>query len=482
MAEALQKVPTGIHGFDEITGGGLPKGRVSLVAGSAGSGKTVFAMSFLVNGAEKYGEPGLFVSFEESSEDLEVNFASQGFDLKALEEQRLVELDHIRIERSEMEETGEYDLEGLFVRLGADIDEVGAKRVVLDTIEVLFSAFNDEVIIRAEIKRLFRWLAERGVTAIVTGESGQGEITRHGLEEYVADFVVVLNHLVSDETATRRLRIVKYRGSAHGTNEYSFLIDEQGVSVLPISALGLGHSAPTGRVSWGLPAFDEMFGGEGVYQGSSVLISGTAGTGKSTIAATFVDAACRRGERALYFAFEESPRQIVRNMRSVGIDLQQWLDSGLLRIHAERPQNSGLEMHLVRMNREIEEFTPAVCVIDPITNLTSIGTYSTIRGMLTRMIDALKSREITTVFTSLTSGDEQPETTDVGVSSLMDTWLLVRNLEVDGRRTRGLYVLKSRGTAHSNEVREFRLSDDGIELAESVPALHAFGSGATRSV
>jgi len=482
MAEALQKVPTGIHGFDEVTGGGLPKGRVSLVAGSAGSGKTVFAMSFLVNGAEQYGEPGLFVSFEESSEDLEVNFASQGFDLQALEEQGLVELDHIRIERSEMEETGEYDLEGLFVRLGAEIDAIGAKRVVLDTIEVLFSAFNDEVIIRAEIKRLFRWLADRGVTAIVTGESGQGEITRHGLEEYVADFVVVLNHLVSDETATRRLRIVKYRGSAHGTNEYSFLIDEKGVSVLPISSLGLRHSAPTRRVSWGIDALDEMFGGEGVYQGSSVLISGTAGTGKSTIAAGFVDAACRRGEKALYFAFEESPQQIVRNMRSVGIDLQRWLDSGLLRIHAERPQNAGLEMHLVRMNREVDEFGPSVAVVDPITNLTSIGTYSTIRGMLTRMIDALKSREVTTVFTSLTSGNEQLETTDVGVSSLMDTWLLVRNLEVDGRRTRGVYVLKSRGTAHSNEVREFRLSADGIELAESVPAARAFGSGMGQTV
>lgn len=481
MADALQKVPTGIHGFDEITEGGLPKGRVSLIAGAAGSGKTVLAMSFLMNGAEQYGEPGLFVSFEESPADLETNFASQGLDLQALEGQGRIALDHIRIERSEMEETGEYDLEGLFVRLGADIDEIGAKRVVLDTIEVLFSAFNDEVIIRSEIKRLFRWLADRGVTAVVTGESGQGLITRHGLEEYVADFVVVLTHLVSDETATRRLRIVKYRGSAHGTSEYAFLIDQQGISVLPVSSLGLRHSAPTARVSWGIPALDEMFGGEGLYMGSSVLISGTAGTGKSTIAASFVDAACRRGERAVYFAFEESPLQIIRNMRSAGIDLEQWVDTGLLHIHAERPQNTGLEMHLVRINREIDHVRPAVAVVDPITNLSSVGTYSAIRGMLTRMIDALKSREITTVFTSLTGGNEQPETTDVGVSSLMDAWLLVRNLEVAGRRTRGLYVLKARGIAHSNEIREFRLSDEGIELADSIPAVHAFGEGFTRA-
>ena len=463
---ALSKIPTGIQGFDEITEGGLPEGRVSLVAGAAGSGKTVFAMSFLVNGAEQYGDPGLFVSFEETSRDLETNFASQGLDLKALQEAGRLALDHIRIERSEMEETGDYDLEGLFVRLGAEIDAIGARRVVLDTIEVLFSAFKDEVIVRAEVKRLFQWLADKGVTAIVTGESGDRHITRHGLEEYVADFVVVFNHLVSDETATRRLRIVKYRGSAHGTNEFSFLIDQRGISVLPISSMGLRHAAPTERVSIGIAPLDRMLGGKGPYRASSIIVSGPAGTGKTSIAASFVDAACRRSEKALYFAFEESPEQIMRNMRSIGIDLRKWVDAGLLRIHAERPQNTGLEMHLVRMNREIEEFSPAVTVIDPITNLTSIGTHSSIRATLTRLIDAMKSREITALFTSLTEGGENAESTDVGVSSLMDTWVLVRNLEAEGKRTRGLYVLKSRGMAHSNEIREFVLSDDGVDLLD----------------
>ena len=462
----LAKVPTGIQGFDEITEGGLPKGRVSLVAGAAGSGKTVFAMSFLVNGAEKYGDPGLFVSFEETSRDLETNFASQGFDLKKLEEQGLLALDHIRVERSEMEETGEYDLEGLFVRLGAEIDAIGARRVVLDTIEVLFSAFKDEIMIRAEIKRLFQWLADRGVTAIVTGESGERHITRHGLEEYVADFVVVFNHLVNDETATRRLRIVKYRGSAHGTNEFSFLIDQRGISVLPISSLGLQHPAPTERVSTGIARLDEMLGAEGPYRGSSILISGTAGTGKTSIATSFVEAACRRGEKALYFAFEESPEQIMRNMRSIGIDLEQWVKEGLLRIHAERPQNTGLEMHLVRMNRELEECSPSVCVIDPITNLTSIGTYSSIRATLTRLIDTMKTRHITALFTSLTDASGSAESTDVGVSSLMDTWILVRNLEAGGERRRGLYVLKSRGMAHSHQIREFVLSPNGVDLLD----------------
>jgi circadian clock protein KaiC len=464
--QGLQKAPTGILGFDEITGGGLPRGRVSLLAGSAGSGKTVVAMSFLVNGAQQYGDPGLFVSFEETAQDLACNFASQGLDLRGLEEEGLLSLDHIRIERSEIEETGDYDLEGLFVRLGAEIDAVGARRVVLDTIEVLFSAFKDEIIIRSEMKRLFRWLAERGVTAVVTAESGAEGITRHGLEEYVADCVVVLNHLVDDETATRRLRILKYRGSAHGTSEYSFLIDERGVSVLPVSSLGLRHGAPTARVSWGIAGLDEMFGGEGLYRGSSVLVSGTAGTGKSTVAAGFVDAACRRGERALYFASEESPQQIVRNMRSVGIDLARWVDAGLLRIHAERPQHTGLEMHLVRVHRAVEDHAPSVVVVDPITNLASVGSYSGIRSMLTRLIDTLKSREITALYTSLTSGGDQPETTDVGVSSLMDAWLLLRNVEDDGGRRRGLYVLKARGIAHSSQIRGMELSSEGVRLVD----------------
>ena len=477
----LAKVPTGIQGLDEITEGGLPKGRVSLIAGSAGTGKTVLAMGFLVNGAERFGEPGLFVSFEETSRDLETNFASQGFDLKRLQKKGLLALDHIHVERSEMEETGEYDLEGLFVRLGAEIDAIKAQRVVLDTIEVLFSAFTNEVIVRSEIKRLFQWLADRGVTAIVTGESGEGAITRHGLEEYVADFVVVLSHIVTDETATRRLRIVKYRGSAHGTNEFSFLIDERGVSVLPISSLSLHHDASSKRMSSGIARLDEMLGGTGVFRGSSVLVSGTAGTGKTSIAAHFVDAACRRGEKALYFAFEESSAQIVRNMASIGLDLDQWLEKGLLHIHSERPQNSGLEMHLVRMNREIEEFRPSVTVVDPITNLTSIGTYRSIRSTLTRVIDAMKSRQITAVFTSLTEGGGAPEATDVGVSSLMDTWVLLRNLEVSGERTRGLYVLKSRGMPHSNQIREFVLSSSGVDLLEIYAGADGFLTGAARS-
>jgi len=462
----LPKVPTGITGFDEITEGGLPKGRVSLVAGAAGSGKTVFAMGFLVNGAEKYGDPGLFVSFEETSRDLETNFASQGFDLGALEEKGLIALDHIRVERSEMEETGDYDLEGLFVRLGAEIDAIGAKRVVLDTIEVLFSAFKDEIVIRAEIKRLFQWLADRGVTAIVTGESGDRHITRHGLEEYVADFVVVLTHLVDDMTATRRLRIVKYRGSSHGTNECAFLIDQHGISVLPLSSLGLRHGAPTGRVSSGIARLDELLGGRGPYRASSVLFSGTAGTGKTSIAASFADAACARGEKALYFAFEESPDQLLRNMRSIGIDLEQWVGRGLLRICAERPQHRGLEMHLVRMDREIEEFSPTVAVVDPITSFESVGIRSSVRAMLTRLIDTMKARQVTALFTSLTETGEYAESTGVGVSSLMDTWILMRNVETDGRRTRGLYVLKSRGMAHSNAIRELVLSDDGVDLLD----------------
>jgi circadian clock protein KaiC len=463
---ALAKAPTGIEGLDEITGGGLPRGRPSLVCGSAGSGKTLFAASFLVNGVTRFGEPGVFMSFEERVEDLAQNVASLGFDLNGLVAGRRLVVDHVRVERNEIEETGAYDLEGLFVRLGHAIDSVKAKRVALDTIESLFSGLGNAAIVRAELRRLFGWLKDRGVTAVITGERGDGSmLTRHGLEEYVSDAVIVLDHRVNDQISTRRLRIVKYRGSSHGTNEYPFLIDEDGISVLPITSLGLRHTAPTDRVSSGIDALDGMLGGRGYYRGSSVLVSGAAGTGKTSIGAAFVQAACRRGDRALCFVFEESLDQVMRNMRSVGIDLAPSVRRGLLRFHAARPTLRGLEMHLSVMHREIQRFNPAVVVVDPVTNLITTATTTEVSRMLTRLVDFLKAREITAMFTSLLHGALADET-DVGISSLMDTWLMLRNFEANGERTRGLYVLKSRGVAHSNQVREFVLSDRGLQLVD----------------
>jgi len=462
----LAKVPTGIRGFDEITGGGLPRGRPTLVCGGPGCGKTLFGMELLVRGATDFGEPGVFVSFEETAIDLAKNVASLGFDLGALEEEKKIAVDHVKVERSEIEETGEYDLEGLFVRLAYVVGSVGAKRIVLDTLESLFAAFTNEGILRAELRRLFGWLRERGLTAVITGERGEGALTRRGLEEYVSDCVIVLDQRVHDQVATRRLRIVKYRGSSHGTNEYPFLIHRDGISVLPTTSLGLSHDAPTERVSLGIPRLDEMLGGPGIYRGSSVLVSGTAGSGKTSIAAHAAAAACRRGERCLYFAFEESPSQIVRNMRSIGVDLAPFIESGLLHVRSSRPTLHGLEMHLAVMHRTVEEIDPALVVIDPITNLQSIGTQLDVSAMLVRLIDFLKSRSATAIFTSLTAGGDDLEQTEVGVSSLMDTWLLVRIIEGNGERNRGLYVLKARGTAHSNQVREFVMSERGIELLD----------------
>src|SRR4051812_23347799 len=321
----LRKARTGIEGFDEVTGGGLPAGRPAVICGSAGCGKTLFAMEFLVRGAIDFGEPGVFVAFEETEDDLIKNVRSLGFDLNDLVEKQLLAIDHIRIERSEIEEAGEFDLEGLFVRLGLAIDSIGAKRVVLDTLEALFSGFTNHAILRAELRRLFLWLKERGVTAVITAERGEGQLTRQGMEEYVSDCVILLDHRVSDQLSTRRLRIVKYRGSSHGTNEYPFLIDSDGISVIPITSLKLEFSAPNEFVSTGSAGIDAMLGGKGVYRNSTVLVSGTTGSGKSSIAAHFVSAACARGERCLYFAFEESPGQILRNMRSIGIDLEPWM-------------------------------------------------------------------------------------------------------------------------------------------------------------
>ena len=479
--DGLRKEPTGVPGFDEITGGGLPAGRASLVCGSAGAGKTLFAMEFLVRGATVYNEPGVFMSFEESSEELATNVASLGFDLNQLVDDKKLVLDYVFIERSEIEETGEYDLEGLFLRLDHAINSIGAKRVVLDTLEALFSALPNEAIIRAELRRLFRWLKEKGVTALITSERGEGRLTRYGLEEYVADCVILLDNRVQNQISTRRMRIVKYRGTSHGTNEYPFLIDEKGFSVLPITSLGLSHKAPTEHVSTGIARMYNMLDGKGLYRGSSILVSGTAGTGKSTIGAHFVNGACRRGERALFFAFEESQDQIIRNMRSIGIDLEKYVKKGLLKFHNARPSTWGLEVHLAMIHKTISEFSPSVVVIDPITNFLAVGDRTETKAMLTRLIDFLKSREITAMFTSLTSGGHDLEDSEVDVSSLMDTWLLVKNIETNGERNRGLYILKARGIAHSNQVREFLLTDNGIQLVDAYVGSEGVLMGSARS-
>lgn len=462
----LPKCQTGIRGLDEITDGGIPEGRPTLVCGSAGCGKTLFAMEFLVHGSIEYDEPGVFMSFEESSEELAQNVASLGFDLKELESTHKLILDHVSIERSEIEETGEYDLEGLFIRLNHSIDSIGAKRVVLDTIESLFGGLANENILRAELRRLFRWLKEKGVTAIITGERGEGTLTRHGLEEYVSDCVILLDNRVEGQITTRRLRIVKYRGSAHGTNEYPFLIDENGVSVLPITSIGLQHDISNERISSGIPRLDTMMGGKGYYRGTSILVSGTSGTGKTSIAASFANATCTRGERCLYFAFEESQSQIKRNMRSIGIDLEPWIKQGLLDICAVRPTIYGLEMHLVKMYKQVREFKPKVVIIDPVTNLIAIGSDTEIKSMLSRLIDFLKANQITALFTNLSHAGGSLEQTEFGISSLMDTWIMLRDIEIGGERNRGLYILKSRGMAHSNQIREFLLTDKGIDLVD----------------
>jgi len=462
----LPKAPTGIKGLDEITGGGFPAGRPTLICGPAGSGKTMLSVEFLVRGATQFGEPGVFMMFEENEAELSANVRSLGFDLEKLTAQKMILLDYVHIERSEIEETGEYDLEGLFIRLGHAIDAIGAKRVVLDTVEALFAGLPNHAVLRPELRRLFRWLKDREITAVITGEKGDANITRHGLEEYVADCVIILDQRVDEQISTRRLRVVKYRGTAHGTNEYPFLIGERGLSVLPVTSLQLDHHASLERVPTGIARLDEMLGGEGVFRGSSVLVSGSAGTGKSSMGAKFVDAACRRGQRALLFVYEESSAQIVRNMRSVGIDLEPWLKTGLLQILASRPTLHGLEQHLLMIHDAVHAFGPSVVAVDPISNLTLDRRQLELIPTLMRLIDFLKQQQITTLFTSLDSGNGGTMEDTLGVSSLMDTWLLLRNVEFNGERNRTIYVLKSRGMAHTNQIREFVMSNEGIELVD----------------
>jgi circadian clock protein KaiC len=480
--KTLKKCQTGIDGLDDITEGGLPEGRPTLICGSAGCGKTLMGIQFIYKGISEFNEPGVIMTFEEPLEDLAKNVNSLGIDLKGLIDKKLLRVDHVKVERSEIEETGEFDLEGLFIRLEHAIDSIGAKRVLLDTIESLFSGIENQAVLRSEIRRLFAWLKNKGVTTIITGERGENSLTRQGLEEYVSDCVILLDFRVIDQISTRRLRIVKYRGSTHGTNEYPFLIDETGVSVLPITSLRLEHMVSGKVVPTGIAALDKMFDHGGYYQGSSILISGTAGTAKTTIASYFVQETCRQKGKVLYFAFEESPNQLIRNMESVGIKLRQYVNNGSLQIHSSRPTLYGLEMHLLKLNKLVKEFKPDCVIIDPISNLISVGTISEVRSILVRLIDLLKLNNITALFTSLTQQNisSTNELTEESVSSLVDTWITVRDVEGIGERNRGLYILKARGMGHSNKVREFVISDKGIQLLDFEVGPHGVITGSER--
>ncbi len=476
----LPRCLSGIQGLDEITGGGLPRGRPTLVCGGAGCGKTLLATEFLVRGAAQFREPGVLMAFEETENELKANVASLGFDLAGLIRRKKIVVDYVQIERHGLQESGDYDLEGLFVRLAHAIDSIGAKRVVLDTLEVLFANLPNEAVLRSELHRLFRWLKAKGLTAVITAERGRESLTRHGLEEYVSDCVILLEHRVIDQIATRSLRVVKYRGALHGTNEFPFLIGDDGISVLPITSLGLNHTVSSQRIATGIPRFDAMLGGKGFFRGSSIFLSGTAGTGKTIVAVNFAHAAAMRGERALFFSFEESPNQIIRNMRSIGLELEPLVKRGLLRFHSARPSLYGLEMHLATMFKEISTYQPRVVVMDPITSLMDAGTESEGRGMVTRLIDFLKGGQVTSLFTSLTPTDVGPQRNEGAMSSLMDAWVLLRDLEGNGERNRVLYVLKARGMAHSNQVREFLISDRGVDVVDAYIGVSGVLTGSAR--
>jgi circadian clock protein KaiC len=463
----LKKVPTGINGFDEITDGGLPAGRPTLVCGSAGCGKSLFGLEFLIRGATQYNEPGVLMTFEESAGDIVQNVASLGFDTGALTLQKKLVIDFVRVERGEIEEHGEYDLEGLFIRLAHAVESIGAKRVVLDTIEALFAGLSNQAILRSELRRLFGWLKERGLTTVITGERSGDQLTRQGLEEFISDCVILLDHRVLGQISTRRLRVVKYRGSAHGTNEYPLLIDEQGISIMPITSTGLQYEVSTERISSGVPGLDDMLGGLGYYRGSTVLLSGTSGTGKSSVAAHLAQATCARGERCLFFSFEESASQIIRNMRTVGIDLHPYSRKDVLRIHSARPTVHGLEMHLVRMHKLISEFQPSVVIVDPVSNLQTAGTNEDTLTLFIRLVDFLRKKGIFGFLVSLTNTAAALEATDEGISSMVDTWLLLRDIESNGERNKVLYVLKARGIDHSNQVREFHITPKGVKLVDA---------------
>ena len=463
----LQKCLTGIKGFDEITEGGIPRNRITLLCGSTGTGKTLLGVDFLIHGASHYNEPGVFMSFEETEDELYKDVASLNLNLQALVAEKKILIDYVLLERKDVQEAGEFNLEGLFVRLELAIDSIKAKRVVLDSIESLFAGVTDAGILRLEIKRLFRWLKDRQVTALITGELQQGAFTRHGLEEYISDCIILVDNRVREQIATRRIRVIKYRGSNHGANEYPFVIDQGGLSVIPITSAGLDQPGTAERVATGIASLDKLFQGGGYTRGSTILASGTAGTGKTSLAAAFAVETCRRGERCLFLSYEESAGQLIQNLSSIGFDLEPLVKKGLLKIVSTRPSFFGLEMHLLDLYKLMAEFQPRAVVIDPLTSLLGQGNRLEIQSMLTRLIDALKSKGITGFFTSLVSSTEQNDTSgEIGVSSLIDTWIVVRELEENEgrRRIRGIYIVKSRGMGHSSDVHKLILSDNGLLL------------------
>ncbi len=467
--QTLPKAPSGVAGLDELTGGGLPKGRPTLVCGGPGCGKTMLATGFLVHGAVHQNEPGVFMSFDESAEDLRVNSGSLGYDLADLEERNLLAIDYVHLDRNDVEESGEFDLEGLFIRIDLAARKVGAKRVVLDTVDTIFSGLPNEAILRSELRRLFRWLKDRGLSTVITAERGKNAFTRHGIEEYVSDCVILLDHRVHGEVSTRRLRVVKYRGSTHGTNEYPFIIGTGGISVLPVTSLGLLHEVFEERIPSGVPGLDTLLEGKGYYKGSSILVSGGPGSGKTSFAAHFVNAACLRGENCLIFGFEEAPKQLIRNMRSIGINLGKWVDQGSLNCIAARPTDHGLETHLAEIHHTIQNYQPTVVVVDPISALLGGGTPDQARHLTLRLVDHLKSAGITAMFVNLQPGHAHLGA-NLSISSLMDIWMILRVFPNEEKNQRRIEIVKSRGMSHPLASHLFEITSEGtrVKSAERV--------------
>ena len=461
----LPKSLTGIQGLDDITYGGIPQNRPTLLVGSIGTGKTIFAMEYIINGITMFNEPGVFMTFEEQTDELQINVTSMGYNLSKLIADNKIYLEHLHIDHREIQATGKYDIEGLFIRIEMAIEKVKAKRIVLDALDTLFIGL-DSQILRSEIKRLFFWLKEKKVTAIITSEVGDIFLTRLGFEEVVADCVIELNNRLNNQISTRRLRIVKYRGSYHSTNEYPFMIDHKGITIFPIISEAPQIIVSNERISSGIKQIDEMLDGRGFYVGSSILVSGSAGTGKSSIAASFIKDVCEKKGTALYCAFEEAPNQIKRNMASIGIFLEPYEKSGNLHFYYSRPTLQTLELHFIAIKKLIKQINPSVVILDPITNLMIENINSDIRTMLTRFVDYLKMEQITVLLTAtLTVSSLELIQSNEGISSMVDTCIMIQEKNIIDSRRRTLYIMKSRGICNSKKEVEFIITSEGISIA-----------------
>ena len=473
-------VSTGVKGLDDVLGGGIPQGHAMLLVGKPGTGKSILSMEYLLHGIELHKENGVYISFEESEKQIISNAASFGWKFEEMVKKNKLAISYIDMQPEQMRTVGDYDLSALILRVKGAIKKVNARRVVIDGINNLLSTFDDERIIRSDLLRLIREIKEVNATIFITGERGHDSWSKMGFEEYLADGLMHLDNRTDGNYQTREIQVVKCRGINHYTGKSPFIINSEGMSIRPLITADFDYKVLKSRVSTGIADIDNMLGGKGLYRGSTVYITGPSGAGKTSISSSFANGACSRGERALFLAFEESSDQIIRNMKSIGLSLDKWVNEKLLYFYTARATTNSLEGHLDNIMTMVREVEPTCVVLDPISAFRPIANENETKLMLIRLNDYLRARKITTVFTALSSDGEYSEHADVQLSSIADTWIVVRIMDYKGERNNVMQLMKSRGMSHSRQMKEMYFTGNGLKLQNVYQGPEGVLTGAAR--